>query len=257
MSLIHQDATIGKDTFVAPNAYIESGVTIGDNCWIGPNVTIFNGATIGNHCKIFPGAVISAIPQDLKFKGEKSFVIIGNNTTIRECVTINRGTAAYGTTTIGENCLLMAYVHVAHDCIIGKHCILSNCVQLAGHVIIDDYVVMGGMSAAHQFTKIGKHAFIAGGTLLRKDVPPYIMAAREPALYTGINAVGLKRTGFNSEDLHIIQDTYRYIYSNGLNTSQAIEKIAEDIELNNHKLTQEIIQFIQSSERGIIKGLNQ
>lgn len=192
MTNIHPDARIGANVSISPFTTIEADVEIDDNTWIGPNVTICDGARIGSNCKIFPGAVVSAVPQDLKYKGEKTLTIIGNNTTIRECVTINRGTEALGRTEVGSNCLLMAYVHVAHDCVVGNNVILANSVNLAGHVIIDDWAILEGYVGVSQFIRIGKHSFIAGQTGVRKNVPPYVKAAREPLSYAGINSVGLK-----------------------------------------------------------------
>lgn len=251
---IHPLAQIGTNVEIGAYSFIDEDVIIGDNTRIEPNVTIYKGSRIGKNCRIFPGAVIGAEPQDLKFAGEYSTVEIGDNTTIRECATINRGTLAAGTTKIGENNLIMAYVHVAHDCVIGNHCVLSNATNLAGHVIVEDYVIFGGMCAAHQFLKIGKHAFVAGGTMLRKDVPPYVLAAKDPAVFGGINSVGLKRRSFTLEQIHLIQDIYRYLFSNGLNTTQAIEKIVEDFEES--AIRDEIIDFVKKSERGIIRGIN-
>lgn len=251
---VSQLAKIGANVDIGPFCFIDEDVEIGDNTRIEPNVTIYRGTRIGKNCHIFPGAVIGAIPQDLKFEGEYSTVEIGDNTTIRECATINRGTQAKGVTRIGSNNLIMAYVHVAHDCQIGNHCILSNATNLAGHIVVEDYVVFGGMCAAHQFLKIGKHAFIAGGTMLRKDVPPYILAARNPAVYTGVNSIGLKRRKFELTEINLIQGIYRYLYNRGLNTTQALEKIL--IEIEPSEIREEIIQFIKSSERGILSGVN-
>jgi len=251
---VSQLAKIGANVDIGPFCFIDEDVEIGDNTRIEPNVTIYRGTRIGKNCHIFPGAVIGAIPQDLKFEGEYSTVEIGDNTTIRECATINRGTQAKGVTRIGSNNLIMAYVHVAHDCQIGNHCILSNATNLAGHIVVEDYVVFGGMCAAHQFLKIGKHAFIAGGTMLRKDVPPYILAARNPAVYTGVNSIGLKRRKFELTEINLIQGIYRYLYNSGLNTTQALEKIL--IEIEPSEIREEIIQFIKSSERGILSGVN-
>ncbi len=251
---IHPLAQIGSNVQIGAYSFIDEDVIIGDNTRIEPNVTIYKGSRIGKNCRIFPGAVIGAEPQDLKFAGEYSTVEIGDNTTIRECATINRGTIAAGTTRIGTNNLIMAYVHVAHDCVIGNHCVLSNATNLAGHVVVEDYVIFGGMCAAHQFLRIGKHAFVAGGTMLRKDVPPYVLAAKDPAVFGGINSVGLKRRSFTLEQIHLIQDIYRYLFSNGLNTTQAIEKIVEDFEASD--IRDEIIDFVKKSERGIIRGIN-
>ncbi|HQV79069.1 MAG TPA: acyl-ACP--UDP-N-acetylglucosamine O-acyltransferase [Chitinophagales bacterium] len=254
-NFIHPKAQLGNNVKVEHFASIYEDVIIGEETWIGPNVTIFPGTRIGSHCKIFPGAVIGAIPQDLKFNGEYSTVEIGNHVSIRECSTINRGTSTSGTTKIGNHSLLMAYVHIAHDCVIGEHCILANSTNLAGHVIIEDYAYFGGMSGAHQFTKIGKHSFISGGSMIGKDVPPFCLVMRNPAQFAGINSVGLKRHHFSKEDIHTIQDIYRFIFgNNGLNTTQALTKIEEEIP--NSELRNYITQFIYSSERGIIKGVD-
>jgi len=198
-NFIHPEAKIGEKVVVEHFSTVQKNVQIGDGTWIGPNVTIMEGSRIGQNCKIHPGAVVGSIPQDLKFSGEETTVEIGDNTVIREFVTVNRGTFDKLRTKIGNNCLLMAYVHVAHDCTIGDHCILSNAVQLAGHVNIADYAIVGGATAVHQFAKIGAHVFISGGSLVRKDVPPYAKAAREPLSYVGINSIGLRRRGFTSE----------------------------------------------------------
>lgn len=252
--LAHIDpkATIGKNVHIDPFTVISENVTIGDNTWIGPNVTIFSGATIGKNCKIFPGAVIAGIPQDLKFQGEDSTVMIGDNTTIRECVTISRGTVEKQTTVIGSHCLLMAYVHVAHDCVIGSHVIIANSVQIAGHVSIDDWAIVGGSSAVHQFVKIGMHSMVSGGSLVRKDVPPFTKAAREPLSYAGVNSLGLRRRGFSSESISHIQEVYRYLFLNSMNNSRALEEI--EVNLPATKERDEILNFIRSSERGVMKG---
>lgn len=252
--LAHIDpkATIGKNVHIDPFTMIGANVTIGDNTWIGPNVTIFSGANIGKNCKIFPGAVIAGIPQDLKFQGEDSTVLIGDNTTIRECVTISRGTVEKQTTVIGSHCLLMAYVHVAHDCVIGSHVIIANSVQIAGHVSIDDWAIVGGSSAVHQFVKIGMHAMVSGGSLVRKDVPPFTKAAREPLSYAGVNSLGLRRRGFSSDSISHIQEVYRYLFLNSMNNSRALEEI--EVNLPATKERDEILNFIRSSERGVMKG---
>ena len=223
MTNIHPNARIGLNVSISPFTSIEEDVEIGDNTWIGPNVTICNGARIGKDCKIFPGAVISAIPQDLKFKGEITTTIIGDNTTIRECVTINRGTEALGKTVVGKNCLLMAYVHVAHDCIVGDHVILANSVNLAGHVIIEDWAILEGYVGVSQFMRIGQHCFIAGQTGVRKNVPPFVKAAREPLSFAGINSIGLKRRGYSDEDINDIQEFYRTLFLRGHSISNALE----------------------------------
>lgn len=250
---IHPGANIASNVIVNPFTSISDNVEIGEGTWIGSNVTIMEGARIGKNCKIFPGAVISAPPQDLKYKGEATTVIVGDNSIIRECVTLNRGTALdKGTTTIGENCLLMAYVHIAHDCIIGNNVIIANSVQLAGHIEIQDFAFIGGTSAVHQFVKIGAHALISGGSLVRKDVPPYTKAAREPLSYCGINTVGLRRRGYSNEKINEVQEIYRHVYLKGLNNSKALDIIELEMPISRER--DEIINFIRSSDRGIMKG---
>ncbi len=250
-SYIHPNTKLAPNVKVDPFSVIHQNVEIGDGTWIGSNVTIMEGAKIGKNCKIFPGAVIAAIPQDLKFEGEHSIVEIGDGTTIREFVTINRGTIDKGKTTIGKNCLIMAYCHIAHDCIIGDNCIMSNNTQVAGHVQIGDWVILGGMSAVHQFTHIGDHAFVAGGSLVSKDVPPFVKAGRTPLSYAGVNSVGLKRRGFSIEKVNQILEIYRTIFSKGMNTTQALEFIEEEFLVTDER--DEIITFIRDSTRGIIK----
>ncbi len=254
-SNISPKAKIGKEVKIESFVSISDDVEIGDGCWIGSNVTIMDGARIGNNCKIFPGAVISAIPQDLKFGGEKSIVKIGDNTTVREFATINRATNFSGVTSIGENCLIMAYVHVAHDCQIANNVVLVNSVQLGGHVEIAEHAIIGGISAIHQFVKIGSHAMISGGSLVRKDVPPYIKVAKEPLSFIGINSIGLSRKGFSEEKILEIQNIYRSIFQSNLNYTQALEKIKNEFPKNDE--INNIIKFISESERGIIKGYKQ
>ena len=209
LSYIHPGAKIAKNVVIEPFTSIDKNVVIGEGSWIGSNVTIMSGARIGRNVSIFPGSVISAVPQDLKFKGEETTAEIGDNTTLRECVTINRGTSDRNKTKIGKNCLIMAYSHVAHDCFIGDNCIFSNNSTLAGHVTVGSHVILAGMVAVHQFCSIGNHAFVAGGSLVRKDVPPFVKAAREPLSYVGINSVGLRRRGFDNKVIMEIQSMYR------------------------------------------------
>jgi len=254
LAYIHPQAKIARNVVIEPFTTIDKNVEIDKGVWIGPNVTIMEGARIGKNCKIFPGAVISATPQDLKFNGEETTVEIGNDTVIREYVTISRGTTDKYKTRIGNNCLLMAYVHVAHDCIIGDSCILSNAVQLAGHIQIDEHTVIGGTAAIHQFVKIGTHAMIAGGSLVRKDIPPYIKSAREPMRYCGINSVGLRRQGFTNKKINEIQDIYRYLFQKGLPISKALDRI--ELEMKSSKERDEIVNFIRNPERGIIRGIS-
>lgn len=253
LAYIEPTAEIGNNVTIEPFSTISKNVIIGDNTWIGPNVSIMEGARIGRHCQIYPGAVISAPPQDLKYKGEPSTVTIGDHTVIRECVTINKGTALdHMDTSIGSHCLLMAYVHVAHDCIIKNNVILANSVQMAGHVHIADYAFIGGTTAIHQFVKIGKHTMIGGGSLVRKDVPPFVIAAREPLSYAGVNSIGLRRRGYSNDKIKEIQEVYRIIYLSGLNNSAAIDKIK--LELTPSPERDDIINFIENSTRGMMRG---
>jgi len=250
---IHKDSIIGKNSKIDPFSYIGEDVSIGDNCWIGNNVTLYPGSKLGNNVKVFPGAVISSEPQDLKFEGEKTTVEIGDNTTIREFVTISRGTNDRLKTSIGKNCLVMAYSHIAHDCIINDDCVIVNNVQIGGHVIVDNFAIVGGGTLIHQFSKIGAHTMIAGGSLVRKDIPPFCKAGKEPLSFKGVNTIGLKRRNFTSESINQIQNIYRIIYLEGRNTSQAINKIENDIKDSNEKKV--VLDFIKNSDRGIIKGL--
>ncbi|MFP3860783.1 MAG: acyl-ACP--UDP-N-acetylglucosamine O-acyltransferase [Bacteroidales bacterium] len=251
---IHPDAKIGKNVTLEPFTSIAGDVVIEDGSWIGPNATIMDGARIGKNCKIFPGAVISAIPQDLKFQGEITTAEIGDNSIIRECVTVNRGTKSKNKTIIGQNTMLMAYSHIAHDCIIGNNIIIGNACQIAGEVEIDDWAILSGLVAVHQFVRIGKHVIISGGSLVRKDVPPYIKAAHEPLAYAGVNSIGLRRRNFSNEKINDILEMYRELYLRGNNNSQAIENIKSKMSASEER--EEIINFFQQSERGIIKGVN-
>lgn len=252
MASVHPNAQIGEGVEIGPFTTVYEDVVIGDNTWIGPNVTLMNGARIGSNCRIFPGAVISAIPQDLKFAGETTTAEIGNNTTIRECVTVNRGTKDRMRTKVGDNCLLMAYVHIAHDVVVGNNCILANTANIAGHVVIDDFVIVEGVVAVQQFVRIGAHSFVAGGSLVRKNVPPFIKAAREPLTFAGVNTIGLRRRGFSAEAIAGIEDVYRTIYIHNSNISAALN-VAE-LELPTSPEKELILQFIRESDKGIIRG---
>lgn len=254
LAYIHPEAKIADNVVIEPFATIHKDVEIDEGTWIGSNVTVMEGARIGKNCKIFPGSVISGVPQDLKFAGEKTTAVIGDNTVIRECVTISRGTVDKHKTSIGSNCLIMAYVHIAHDCHIKDSVILANCVQLAGHVLVDDYAIIGGSTAVHQFVKIGPHVMVAGGSLVRKDVPPFVTAAREPLSYAGINSIGLRRRGFSNEKINEIQEIYRIIYLRGKNNSKALDNI--QMEMASSKERDEIINFVRNSDRGVMKGYN-
>jgi UDP-N-acetylglucosamine acyltransferase len=252
LAYIHPGSKIATNVVVEPFTTIHNNVTIGSGTWIGSNVTIMEGARIGKNCRIFPGAVISAIPQDLKFDGEDSLAIIGDNTTIRECVTVNRGTKALGKTQIGNDCLIMASSHIAHDCIIGDNCILANGSVIAGHVTIGEFAILSGLVAVHQFIHIGEHSLVSGGSLVRKDVPPYTKAGKEPLSYVGINSIGLRRRGFSTEKIREIQNIYRILYQKNYNNSQASEKIEAEMEATKER--DQILLFIKNSQRGIMKG---
>ena len=252
LAYVHPESHVAENVVIEPFVMIDKDVIIGEGTRIGSNATILPGSRIGKNCRIFPGAVIGGVPQDLKFKGEYTTVEIGDNTTIRECVTIHRGTTVRGKTVIGSNCLIMAYVHVAHDCIVGDHVILSNSTQLAGEVVVDDWAIIGGVSAVHQFVHIGPHVMVSGGSLVRKDIPPYVKAGREPLSYVGINSIGLRRRNYNNDKIREIQEVYRYIYQKGLNTSQACDIIEAEMAATPER--DEILLFVKDSKRGIIRG---
>ena len=252
LAYVHPDAKFGKDVAVEAFAYVDGNTEIGDGTRIMPHATILSGARIGKNCIIFPSAVVGAVPQDLKFKGEDTLAIVGDNTTVRECATVNRGTASRGYTKVGNNCLLMAYSHVAHDCVLNDYIIIGNATQLAGEVEIDDFAILSGGALVHQFTRIGMHVIIQGGAKVSKDIPPYIMAGREPLAYAGINSVGLKRRGFTYEQINAIQDVYRGLYQAGYNTTQALEKIENELPESIERVA--IVDFVRASSRGIIRG---
>ena len=252
LAYVHPQAKIAYNVVIEPFVTIHKNVEIGEGTWIGSNATIMEGARIGKNNKIFPGAVISAIPQDLKYNGEDTYVRIGDDNIIREFATINRGTKANNETVIGNNNLIMAYVHIAHDCIVNDHCILANNVALAGHIEIKNWAIIGGQVAVHQFVNIGSHSFISGGTLVRKDVPPFTKAAREPISYSGINSIGLRRRGYSKESINQIQDIYRHIYLRNMNVSQAVEYIEAEVPVTQER--DEILAFVQNSSRGIMRG---
>ncbi|MBE7639012.1 MULTISPECIES: acyl-ACP--UDP-N-acetylglucosamine O-acyltransferase [Salegentibacter] len=252
LAYVHPGAKIAKNVVIEPFTTIHNNVVIGEGSWIGSNVTIMEGARIGKNCSIFPGAVISAIPQDKKFDDEDTITVIGDNTTIRECVTINRGTTDRMKTVIGKNCWIMAYCHIAHDCIVGDNCIFSNNSTLAGHINVGDHVVLAGMAAIQQFCSIGRHAFVTGGSLVRKDVPPFVKAGREPLSYVGINSIGLRRRGFTTEKIREIQDIFRILYQRNYNNTQAVAIIEAEMQATAER--DEILEFIKNSQRGIMKG---
>lgn len=252
-AFVHPKAKIGKNVTISPFCYIAENVEIGDNTYIGPHAVIQDYVKIGSNCKIYPGAVIGGEPQDLKFKGEVSYVEIGDNVMIREYCTVSRGTAASGKnkTVIGDNSFLMAYVHVAHDCRIGKHVILVSYVGLAGETDVDDWAIIGGASVVHQFTHIGCHAMLSGGSIVGKDIPPYSLIGKRPVSFCGINLVGLKRRGYTTEQLERIRDIYRVIYQGGMNVGMACRKVEEELPESEEKRI--ILDFIKDSKRGIVR----
>jgi UDP-N-acetylglucosamine acyltransferase len=252
LAFIHPDAKLGENVTVDPFAYIAGNVVIGDGTWIGPNATIMDGARIGKNCKIFPTAVVSAIPQDLKFKGEETTAEIGDRTTIREGATVNRGTAAAGKTVVGNDCLLMAYSHIGHDCILGNYCIIGNSTGMAGEVKVDEWAILSAGTLVHQFARIGAHVMIGGGSKIRIDVPPFIKADRDPLSFMGINAVGLTRRGFEKERIDEIHNIYRAIYLNGMNFSRALDYVESEFKLTPDR--DYIVNFFRSSERGVIRA---
>lgn len=254
LTSIHPDAIIADKVEIGPFVSIGADVRIGEGTWIGPQVTIFDGVRIGANCKIFPGAVLGAVPQDLKYEGEKTYLEIGNNVTIREYCTLNKGTKANNKTTIGDHSLIMAYSHVAHDCIIGEHVVLANNATLAGHIEIGNHAIVGGMVAVHQFTNIGESSYIAGGSLVRKNVPPYVKVAREPLSYAGVNSVGLRRRGFSNKQINNIHEIYRILFVKGLSVSKAVGYIETNINATPER--DKILSFIDGGEKGLVKGFN-
>ncbi len=257
MSNIHKTAVVspkaelGENVTIGPFAVIEDKVQIGDGSSIGSHAVLADGAVLGENVRIFSGAVISTVPQDLKFGGEETQVIIGDGTTIREYVTVNRGTDYHWKTVVGKNCLLMAYSHVAHDCIIGDNVIMANSVNLAGHIEIGDFAILGGLVPVHQFVKIGCHAMAGGGYRVPMDIVPYSLSAGYPLKIAGLNAIGLKRRGFSKETIKALQQAYKFLFSGDLNTSQAVERIEAEVE-KTHEV-KIMLDFISKSERGLTK----
>ena len=252
--LAHVDAfaEIGADVVVEPFAFVGPEVTIGAGTWVGPHATLLGHTSVGRDCNLFPGCVVGADSQDLKYNGEPTTVSIGDRTSIRECVTIHRATTDKMVTRVGSDCLIMAYVHIAHNVQVGNHVILANSVNVAGHVAIEDHVIIEGMVGIQQFVRIGMHAFIAGGSLVRKNVPPYIKAAREPLSYIGINGIGLRRRGFDIDRIQAIEDIYRTLYVLNNNMSQAVK--AAEVELPTSEDKDVVLSFIRHSDKGIIRG---
>lgn len=249
---VHPEAKIENNVTIEAFAFVDKDVEIGEGSFIMSGANIRSGSRVGKNCKIFPGAVIGGIPQDLKFKGEDTLAIVGDNTLVRECVTINRGTASKGHTIVGSNCLLMAYSHIAHDCVLGDNIIIGNATQLAGEVEVNHHAILSGGTLVHQFSRIGAHVMIQGGTRLGKDIPPFIIAGREPVCYSGVNLIGLRRYGFSNEKINEIQEIYRTIYQSGLNFSDAINKIEQDFDETDEMRL--IVDFVKGSPRGIVRG---
>jgi len=252
LAYVHPEARLAENITVEPFAYIGDNVEIGEGTWIGPNATILSGARIGKNCRIYPSAVISAIPQDMKFRGEDTVTILGDNVTIREAATVNRGTVAAGKTVVGNNCLVMAGAHIGHDCFVGNNCILGNWTGLAGEVKVHDWAIISPGSLVHQFSRIGGHVMIGGAAKVRTDVPPFIKADRDPLAYMGLNTVGLTRRGFQKERIDEIHNIYRIVYQNGLNVTQALDCIERVFQQSTDR--DYILEFIRGSERGIIRG---
>lgn len=253
LAVISPNSQLHETVEVGPFSMIHENVTIGAGTKIHSNVALYPGTIIGSNCEIYPGAVIGVIPQDLKFEGENTTVEIGDNTIIRECVTIHRGTKDKWKTSIGNNCLLMTYVHVAHDCQIGNNVILASYTDLSGHVTIGDFAILEGKVAAQQFVHIARHAFVGGASLVRKNIPPFIKAAREPLTFAGVNSVGLRRRGFLDDEIKTIEDIYRIIYIQNSNVTKALEIVKETIEAS--EIRDEIIHFVENSDKGVIRGM--
>ena len=252
MAKVHSGAKLAKDVKVEAFATIYEDVEIGEGSWIGPNTVIMNGARIGKNVQVYPGAVISGDPQDMKYKGEPTTAEIGDNTIIREYVTINKGTRANDRTVVGKNCLIMSYVHIAHDCVLNDHVILGSYAGLAGEVEVDNWAIVSPGCLVHQFVRIGAHVMIQGGSRVSKDVPPFAMAGREPVSFTGINSIGLRRRGFSNDTIYAIQEVFRIIYQRGLNISDALEFVVANLPASKER--DEIVLFIRRSKRGIIRG---
>ncbi|NUO18081.1 acyl-ACP--UDP-N-acetylglucosamine O-acyltransferase [bacterium] len=258
MSRIHHtaqvspNAELGDNVVIDAYAVIDEDVSIGDHTWIGSSSRIFSGVRIGSGVKVSPMVSIGGEPQDKKFTGEPSNVFVGDNTILREFVTINRGTAATGKTTVGSNCLIMSYAHIAHDCRVGDQVILSNCVQLAGHVHVGDYAILGGMVPVHQFVHIGRHCMIGGAFRVPKDVPPYVLAAGHPLSYMGLNVIGLRRRGFTNDQIRMLKEIYLLLFRSEYNVSQAVNEISRRFE--GHEYEKEITEFVRASKRGLMPG---
>jgi UDP-N-acetylglucosamine acyltransferase len=249
-AIVNPDAKLGENLSVGPYALIEADVEIGNDCVIGPHAVLYSGARIGNRVKISQGASVANLPQDLKFSGEPTLFIIGDDTVVREFVTLHRGTQETGKSQIGKNCLLMAYSHIPHDCTVGDNCIIANSVQIGGHSHIEDWVIIGGLAGLHQFSRVGEHSMIAAAAKITQDVPPYILAVNNPAEFLGLNVVGLRRRGFKPEDIQILKEAYKYLYDKSLNVTQAVKLIESKFGNNNY--VQKMLKFLKGTTRGIV-----
>ena len=249
-AIVNPGAKLGENLIVGPYAVVEGDVEIGNDCFVGAHAVIYSGARIGNRIKIFQGCSVANLPQDLKFGGEKTLFIIGDDTVIREFATLHRGTLETGKSQVGKNCLLMAYSHIPHDCVVGDNCIIANAVQIGGHSHIEDYVIIGGLAGLHQFSRVGEHSMIGGAAKITQDVPPYILASHNPAIFIGLNVVGLRRRGFKTEDIQILKEAYKYLYDKSLNVSQAVKVI--ESKLGSNEYVQKILNFLSGTKRGIV-----
>ena len=250
LAFVHPEAKLGDNNIIGPFCYIDKNTVLGDNNVLQNSVTINSGARIGNNNEIFPGASLSTKPQDLKYKGEETICELGDNNSIRENVTISKGTASKGTTIVGNNNLLMENMHVAHDCVLGNHLIIGNSTKFAGEVVVDDNAIISAEVLCHQFCKIGGYVRIQGGTRFSQDIPPYVIAGKEPVRYAGINIIGLRRHGFSNELIDLIHNAYRILYSKGI-MKEGIEEIKKQLPLTPE--IQYIIDFVSTSKRGIVR----
>jgi UDP-N-acetylglucosamine acyltransferase len=249
-AIVNPGAKLSENLSVGPYVIIEADVEIGDDCVIGPHAVLYSGSRIGNRVKISQGASVANLPQDLKFSGEPTLFIIGDDTVIREFATLHRGTKETGKSQIGKNCLLMAYSHIPHDCVVGDNCIIANAVQIGGHSHIEDWVIIGGLAGLHQFSRVGEHSMIAGAAKITQDVPPYILAVNDPAEFGGLNVVGLRRRGFKAEDIQTLKEAYRYLYDKSLNVTQAIVII--ESKFGNNIYVKKLLNFLNGTKRGIV-----
>ena len=249
-AIVNPEAKLGDNISIGPYSIVEGDVEIGNDCAIGPYAALYNGARIGNRVKIFQGASVSNLPQDLKFSGEPTQFIIGDDTVVREFATLHRGTKETGLSKVGKNCLLMAYSHIPHDCVIGDNCIIANSVQIGGHSHIEDWVIIGGLAGLHQFSRVGEHSMIAGAAKITQDVPPYILAVSDPAEFGGLNVIGLRRRGFKADDIQTLKETYKYLYDKSLNVSQAVEII--ESKFGDNIYVRKVLNFLSGTKRGIV-----